>query len=421
MQDVVPVGGLATVAVHHQPNDRWVLGFTAEAHDVSSIRPRDQPTGKVQVRREKEQRSLAKIDKENDAYVHHHYYSHNGHDESRARHLTFRACCFTQVEKAIFGQMANGFYTRRRFLAASAGAIAGLTLGAEEPAAVIDSHVHFYDPARPQDVPWPPRDDKFLYRTTLPKDYRAAEGARRVTGVVAVEASPWVEDNQWVLDLAAREPLIIGFVGNLAIGTKAFAGNLKRFAANRIFRGVRVRDRKLDGLLDDPDFAGDLKLLAAHDLSLDLAGGMEILPFARRLAEKMPGLRIIIDHLAGLAINGKAPPDDWARGMRALGRNPNIYCKLSGLVEGTGRGNGSAPREVEFYRPALDAMRGIFGAERLMYASDWPVSERFAPLPAVRRIVEEYFQSHGRAEVEAVFSRSAEAVYRVTCSFKTGP
>jgi L-fuconolactonase len=165
-----------------------------------------------------------------------------------------------------------------------------------------------------------------------------------------------------------------------------------------LFRGIRVRDRKLEGTLDDHTFVSDLKLLADHDLSLDLVGGREILPFAERLAKEVPNLRIIIDHLAGVVVDGKAPPADWVTNMRSLAQRKNIYCKLLGLVEGTGRIDGSAPRDAEFYRPLLDAMREMFGPERLIYASNWPVSERFAPLATVQGIVAEYFHSHGRRE-----------------------
>jgi L-fuconolactonase len=313
-------------------------------------------------------------------------------------------------------------YRRRRFLAAAAQAVAGVTLTgwasvlraapAQEAFTLIDTHTHFYDPTRPQGVPWPPREDKLLYRQVLPKDYRALPVPKPVTGTVVVEASPWLEDNQWVLDLAAKEPFIVGFVGNLPVGTKQFAGHLKRFAANKLFRGIRIRDRKLDGTLDTAAFVSDLKLLADHDLSLDLVGGREILPFADRLAKEVPNLRIVIDHLAGVVVDGKAPPAEWMEQMRALVRRPHIYCKLSGLVEGTGRSDGSAPRDVEFYRPVLDAMREMFGPERLIYASNWPVSERFAPLATVQGIVADYFRSHGRRAEEQVFAQSAKAAYR---------
>ncbi|HEY3912921.1 MAG TPA: amidohydrolase family protein, partial [Verrucomicrobiae bacterium] len=242
------------------------------------------------------------------------------------------------------------------------------------------------------------------------KDYRAIAVPRPATGVIVIEASPWIADNQWVLDLAAREPLIAGYVGYLPIGTKAFAENLKRLAANKHFRGVRLRERKLD----DTAFINDLRLLARHNLSLDLAGGMEILPFADRLAGKVPELRIIIDHLAGVAVDGKSPPRQWVDAMRKVARHPGVFCKLSGLVEGTGRDGGLAPRDVEFYRPVLDVMLAIFGSERLMYASDWPVSGRFAPMTVVQGIVGEYFRRFGSAAEEAVFWRTASAAYRVT-------
>jgi len=196
-------------------------------------------------------------------------------------------------------------------------------------------------------VPWPPREDKLLYRPVRPEDYRALAVPQPVTGTVVVEASPWLEDNQWVLDLAANDLFIVDFVGHLPVATKEFAGHLKRFAANKLFRGIRIRGRKLEGTSDDPAFVTDLKLLAEHDLWLDLVGGREILPCADRLAKEVPGLRIIMDHLAGVVVDGKPPPADWVSQMRALVQRPGVYCKLSGLIDGTGRSDGSAPRDAE--------------------------------------------------------------------------
>jgi L-fuconolactonase len=316
---------------------------------------------------------------------------------------------------------------RRQFVVRTVQVAAGATLtgwvsglqaapgqasGSASGSSVIDTHTHFYDPNRPQGTPWPPREDKLLYRTVLPKDYRALPVPRPVTGTVVVEASPWVEDNQWVLDLAAKEHFIVGLVGNLPIGTEEFATHLKRFAANKVFRGIRIRDYNLDGSLDKADFLGDLKQLADSGLSLDLVNGGDILLFAERVAKTIPSLRIIIDHLAGLVVNGKAPPLPWVEKMRALAQRQNIFCKLSGLVEGTSRTDGTAPRDVEFYRPVLDTMQKLFGPERLIYASNWPVSERFAPLATVQGIIGDYFAAVGRRAEEQVFSRSAQAAYR---------
>jgi L-fuconolactonase len=317
--------------------------------------------------------------------------------------------------------------TRRDFLGAVARASAGTAviglasdLHAEpgQPAegatslTVIDTHTHFYDPMRPQGVPWPPREDKQLYRTVLPRDYRALPVPSPVAGTVVVEASPWLEDNQWVLDLAAHTPFIVGLVGSLRVGSEGFAGNLKRFASNKLYRGIRLRDRKLEGTLEDPAFVADLKLLADLNLSLDLVGGLEILAFADRLGKAVPSLRIIVDHLAGVAVDGKAPRAEWQAQMRKLAPRSNVFFKLSGLVEGTGRNAGSAPRDVEFYRPVLELMRETFGTARLMYASNWPVSERFAPLATVQAIVGDYFRTCGHPAEAQVFAETARTAYR---------
>lgn len=282
-----------------------------------------------------------------------------------------------------------------------------------QPGVVLDTHAHFYDPTRPQGVPWPPKDDALLYRMVMPEHYLALPVPQPVTGTVVVEASPWVEDNQWVLDLAARTPFIHGLVGNLPVGTAEFAGHLDRFARNQRFRGIRIRDRKLEGAIEDAGFLADLKRLAALDLSLDLVGGLEILGFADRLNREVPGLRIVIDHLAGVRVDGNAPPAEWAKLMRGLGRRTHVYAKLSGLVEGTGRTDGTAPRELRYYRPVLDVLWEAFGPDRVIYGSNWPVSERFAPLGTVQGLAQEFARELGLQAELALLAGNARQAYRL--------
>ncbi len=280
------------------------------------------------------------------------------------------------------------------------------------PETIIDTHTHFYDPTRPQGVPWPSQGEKQLFRTVLPHHYRALPAPHQVTGTVVVEASAWLEDNQWILDLAVNDPFIVGLVGNLPAGTDAFAGHLKRFAANRLFRGIRLGGGRLKEAFSQPRFLADLRLLAANDLALDVLGGPDILSDVARLAKEIPDLRIVIDHVANVRIDGRAAPADWREGMRRVGQFQNVSCKVSGLVEGTGRTDGSAPRDPEFYRPILDEVWSAFGADRLIYGSNWPVSERFATLATVQTIAEEYFKSRGADVLRRIFWRNAQTVYR---------
>ncbi len=304
--------------------------------------------------------------------------------------------------------------TRRQFLAAAVvlAAAPALPAASSAPLTIIDTHTHFYDPARAGGVPWPGKGDALLHRTTLPADYRAQPVPQPVTGTVVVEASPLVEDNQWILDLAAKDKFIVGFVGNLKPGEDVFAGNLKRFAANPFYRGIRVNEGALRAGLGNDAFLADIKRLADADLELDVNGGPTLLPEVVRLAKELPSLRIVINHLANTRIDGKSVSPIWRGDMEAAAKFPHVFLKVSALVEGTGKNDGSAPRDVEFYRPWLDAAWNAFGPDRLIYGSNWPVSARFAPLATVQGIVHDYFAARGREALEKFFAKNAQAAYR---------
>ena len=97
---------------------------------------------------------------------------------------------------------------------------------------VIDCHTHFYDPERPQGIPWPEKGSS-LYRTVLPEHLRALPHAIPVTGTIIVEASSWLEDNQWLLDIAADDPFVVGIVGHLngVNGSLKILSEVTRFKA----------------------------------------------------------------------------------------------------------------------------------------------------------------------------------------------
>ena len=116
--------------------------------------------------------------------------------------------------------------TRREVLVMPVAACGAALAVADDRPLVIDTHTHFYDPTRKEGVPWPGKADKVLYRTVLPAEYKKLAAPHGVTGTVVVEASPRVEDNQWLLDLAEDEPLIVGIVGHLSPGQRDFAANL---------------------------------------------------------------------------------------------------------------------------------------------------------------------------------------------------
>ena len=306
--------------------------------------------------------------------------------------------------------------TRRAFLASSALGVATLATGCvtapvDSASGIIDTHTHFYDPTRPQGVPWPPKNDAILYRPVLPEEFRKLSQPLGVTGTVVVEASPWIEDNQWVLDLAASDKALVGLVGNIKPGRPEFAAELKRFAANPLLRGLRVGVWDKTGV-NEPAVRRDLSLLAEHDLALDVLTGPDRLEQVAALAAALPSLRIVIDHCANVRIDGKTPPSSWLAGLRACAAHRNVFMKVSGLVEGTGRKDGSAPASLDFYRPTIDAIWDSFGADRVIFGSNWPVSARFASYETVFRIVDDNFTAKGVVAREKYFAKNARRVYK---------
>jgi L-fuconolactonase len=258
---------------------------------------------------------------------------------------------------------------------------------------IVDTHVHFYDPTRPQGVPWPSPKETGLYRRTLPEDFRSAAAGLGITGVVVVEASSWLEDNQWVLDLAERDRLVLAVVGHLDPGKAEFRGHLKRFAKNSRFRGIRLNGNAIRAGMDAPEWIDDMRRLSDAGLQLDAIGGEPMFGDLARLSDRLPNLRVVIDHLPF-----------YSSGPTLLGElksRSEVYAKVSGVIN-----------KPEGHRAALDELWDVFGAKRLIYASNWPVSNKFGSYSQVFAVVKEYFTAKGSQVAEGFFWKNARSAYR---------
>lgn len=275
---------------------------------------------------------------------------------------------------------------------------------------IIDTHTHFYDPARPQGVPWPPPAETWLYRTVLPAHYRALAEPLGITGTIVVEASPWVEDNQWLLDLVRPEPFVLGIIGNLDPRSEDFTANLERFARDPRFRGIRCGGAAAT-VSDSGATQRQLARLARHGLTLDLQAGMPHLPAVADLARALPELRIVINHLGLVAIDGGRPDSAWLGALRALGEVPSVFMKVSAFQE-LSRVQ-PAPMALGYYEPVFDAVWQAFGAERLVFGSDWPVSARAGTLAAGLDLWRAYAMRHGTAALSAVLGETACQAYGI--------
>jgi L-fuconolactonase len=302
---------------------------------------------------------------------------------------------------------------RRTFLGI-AGGMASANMSAQPTVPIIDTHIHLFDPRRPQGVPWPEKSNTVLYQPALPDRYRKIAAPLGIVGAIEVEASPWLEDNQWVLDVAAKDTIIVGTVGDLEPGKPEFRRQLERFHRNPLFLGIRygnLWNRNLSAELSKPKFVEDLKALAEAGLELDTANqDTTLIRAAVRLTDLVPNLRVVIDHLPQFD-----PPSEAAArhayeaNLRELGKRKQVYLKVSEVLR---RVDGRVPDDVNFYRARLDELWEIFGEDRLLYGSDWPNSDLWAPYPQVLKIVREYVSGKGPAAAEKIFWKNSAAAYR---------
>ena len=270
---------------------------------------------------------------------------------------------------------------------------------AAHPTKIIDTHIHLYDPTRPQGVPWPSKNDPILYRPILPAEYRALARANGVAGAVVVEASPLVDDNQWVLDLVKDDPFFVGVVGNLQPGMRGFAANLDRFR----LVGIRARvDPSKPGVIDD------LKELARRRMSLDLLLPGTPLEQVLAITRQVPDLTIVLDHLAGAKVDGRRPDPTWIAQLKEVAASPSVFVKLSALDQQAG-----AARSLDHYRPVLDILWEVFGEDRLVYGSNWPVTLLRTDFATHQAWVLDWARPKGQAALDKLFWRNAIRAYRL--------
>ncbi|MDZ4802283.1 MAG: amidohydrolase family protein [Bryobacteraceae bacterium] len=302
---------------------------------------------------------------------------------------------------------------RRAFLSTTASA--ALSAQSARPGIpVIDTHIHLFDTGRSQGVPWPPKENKALYQPALPPRYRKLSAEHGVVGAIKVEASPWLEDNQWVLDLAAKEPLIVGVVGNIEPGKPGFAENLDRFRQNPLFLGIRYGNlwgSDLATTVTNKAVIADLKRLAQTGLSLDTANPNPSLVAAIvRVTDDVPDLRIVIDHLPQLTIpSGAGPRRVYETSLAALRKRPQVFVKISQIYR---KVNNDVPRDLGLYKAGLDQIFETFGEDRVLFGSDWPNSDNWRPYADIFAMAREYIMTKGQGAAEKYFWKNSVKAYR---------
>lgn len=278
---------------------------------------------------------------------------------------------------------------------------------------VIDTHIHLFDTGRPGGVPWPDKTDS-IYHPALPAQYASISSPFGIVGAIAVEASPLRNDNDWILKLIERNPLMVGFVGDLVPASSTFAADLERLHKNPLFLGIRcgnLWNRNLSEEVKNPAFIADLRRLASAGLEMDSANpDPKLIEALLLISQEVSELRIVIDHLphASLPEHADEVRSYWAN-LKSIGENPRVFVKLSEIPL---REGGRLVTDPARYRENLDAIWHIFGEDRVLFGSDWPNSDHVASYAETFGIVSRYIDGKGPAARDKYFLKNSIAAYR---------
>jgi L-fuconolactonase len=303
------------------------------------------------------------------------------------------------------------------FALATAGPLAGHAAAAGlvlEP--IIDTHVHLYQVSRPGGVPWPKAANKTLYRDVTPAAYKALAKQHGIIAAGVVEASPLPADNFKLLDSIKNDEFFTFVVAQLEVGSADFGKNLEALAKDPRVVGIRAFDWDQKLTLDAKQIE-NLKDLAARGMTLDIVSRGNVNPVDKleKLADAVPDLRIIVDHLAGA--KGESPEQAWLENMQRLATHKNVFVKFSSFFDmfnptASEEQPWESPRTVGAYKEGFDWLMGTFGAERVMFGSNWPVAELGGTFTTEIQLAETYLEPLGKRVRNKVMYQNAERFYR---------
>jgi L-fuconolactonase len=273
----------------------------------------------------------------------------------------------------------------------------------------IDSHQHFwnYDPVKDA---WITEEMSVLKRNFAPEDLLPLLQTANIDGTIAVQANQSESENLFLLSLAEKCPAIAGIVGWLDFRAPDVAKRLayfKQFGKIRGFRHV-VQDEPDDRFLLQPNFLRGIGLLREFGFTYDVLIYPNQLLSATDFVQTFPDQPFVIDHIAKPAMKTREITI-WARHMTAIAANPNVHCKISGLITEADWSSW----QVSDFGPYLDVVFDTFGVNRVMFGSDWPVCLLAGTYEQVLEIVENYTSNRSLEEKDKIFGGNAARFYGV--------
>jgi L-fuconolactonase len=262
-------------------------------------------------------------------------------------------------------------------------------------------------------VPWPLPGD-LIYKSSLPARYEALARPLGVVGAIAIEASPLASDNDWLLAIVQSSPIMVGMIGDLLPSSSDFAAQLERLHRNPLFLGIRhgnLWNRSISEDVGNPAFWAAMRQLSQAGLVLESANpDLPLLAALLKVAEREPGLTIVIDHLPHIQEPATAQDQQHLSDLLThLGKAPHTFAKLSEIpVQVDGR----PMLDLAVYRKRLDQLWNAFGPDKLIFGSDWPNSDHVATLPETFKLVQRYISGNDSHSQDKFFFSNSQRAYR---------
>lgn len=273
----------------------------------------------------------------------------------------------------------------------------------------IDAHQHFWNPAR-GDYGWMPKDDPILARPYSPADLAPHLVRQGIDATVLVQAAASVNETEYLLGIADATPFVAAVVGWVDFDRDADLAQLRRLAAHPKLRGIRpmIQDIPDVGWMLRDDVQWGFRAICDLGLTFDALGFPRHLAHFLTLMKRYPDMRVVVDHGMKPQIRDRSEATfaHWADGMARIANHTGAYCKLSGLVT-----EANIDWTLEDLRPYAEHIFEVFGPERVMWGSDWPVCQQRLSYQAWHETARQLTAPLGTTAEAWIYGKAAAAFY----------
>jgi L-fuconolactonase len=273
----------------------------------------------------------------------------------------------------------------------------------------IDAHQHFwkFNPIRDS---WITDEMAVIKKDFFPDDLKSVLQQNGFDGCVAVQASQSEEETDFLILLSRQHDFIKGVVGWVDLQAPDITDRLDQYKSFPVLKGFRhvLQGEPQRDLMLNPNFKKGIAALQQYDFTYDILIFPDQLKFSTDLVASFPEQKFVIDHIAKPYIKRKEI-DGWKKDIEKIAKHENVYCKISGMVT---EADWKTWKKEDF-KPYLDAVVDAFGANRILFGSDWPVCLVAASYEKMLEIVNEYFAAFSNEEQQQFFGLNAIRFYNL--------